>query len=340
VVLSNTTRGVLDYLLGDVSNGSVAGTGDDRVQTADISLLGSHYGALGAASDAVGYLDVGPTVTGLPDSRPLPDHQIDFEDLVIFSINYGTVAGPPGPRPALLASAVRPALAKATTSVGPDQFLVVGPTHVEAGAEIIDTLRIAASGGGTHAFSARLTWDGTVVEPVATQTLGFIEGQGGVVLSPRPGTVDAALLGVASSGISGEGDVAYVRFRALKSGAPGVALGSVDARDRANRPILQATTSAPPAPKRTLLLAPAPNPAQGAATVSYALAHASTVHLMVYDIGGRLVRTLVSGVKQPGAYHLSWNAKDDGGRAVAAGVYYMALEADGLRMAQRLVLLR
>jgi hypothetical protein len=340
-VSSNAARGVLDYLLGDVSNGSVAGTGDDRVLTADISLLGAHYGAVGAASDAVGYLDVGPTLTGMPNSRPVPDHQIDFEDLVIFSINYGTVATPPpGPRPALAARAVRPARAKTTTSAAADQFSVVGPSLVQAGAEVTDTLRMA-SGGGTHAFSARLTWDASVVEPVATQTLGFIEAQGGVVLSPRPGTVDAALLGVAMSGISGEGDVAYVRFRVLKSGPPGIALASVDARDAANQPIQEgATTSAAPVPTRTLLLAPAPNPTRGTATVSYALAHPGAVQLVVYDIAGRRVRTLVSGVKDPGAYRIAWDAHDDGGRAVATGVYHVALEADGLRMSQRLVLVR
>jgi hypothetical protein len=227
----------------------------------------------------------------------------------------------------------------AAASAGADQFSVAGPLRVEAGAEITDTLRVAA-GGDMHAFSAHLAWDATVVEPVATQGLGFVESQGGVVLSPKPGTVDAALLGVSSSGISGTGDVAIVRFRALKSGAPAVALGSVDARDASNQHLLQATTAAVPLPTRTLLLAPAPNPTRGSATLSFALAHRSNVNLIVYDIAGRRVRTLVSGVKDPGAYRMSWDAHDDGGRAVGTGVYYVAFEADGLRMNQRLVLLR
>ena len=339
-VLSNTARGALDYLLGDVSNGLAPGTGDDRVQTADISLLGSHYGVVGEASDAVGYLDVGPTLSGLPDSPPVPDHQIDFEDLVIFSINYGTVASPPESRPSLArASAVKATRGKAAASAIADRFTVSGPSHVEAGTEFTDTLSIV-SGGGTHAFSARLAWDAAVVEPIATQSLGFIEAQRGIVLSARPGTVDAALLGTASSGISGQGDVATVRFRALRSGAPGIAVAGVDARDLANQPILQATTAATPAPTRTLLLAPAPNPAPGAATVSYALARAGAVRLFVYDIAGRRVRTLVSGVKEAGAYRTSWNGRDEGGRGVAAGVYYVVLDADGVHMTERLVLLR
>src|SRR5436309_10601921 len=42
-----------------------------------------------------GYLDVGPTADGTPNGRPLPDHQVDFEDLLVFAGSYGVVAGPP-----------------------------------------------------------------------------------------------------------------------------------------------------------------------------------------------------------------------------------------------------
>ncbi|HEV8480956.1 MAG TPA: putative Ig domain-containing protein [Candidatus Eisenbacteria bacterium] len=336
--MSNTTRGVLDYLLGDVSNGLRAGTGDDQVGTADVSLLGFHYGVIGAASDSVGYLDVGPTLSGLPDSRPLPDHQIDFEDLVIFSIAYGNVASPPGPAPLRPARAAI-ATAKSPAILGANEFGVFGPSSVEAGSEIADTLRVSA-GGGMHAFSARLVWDATVVEPLAVQTLGFLEAQGGVVLSSRPGTVDGALLGVSGNGVSGDGDVAVIRFRALKSGLTGVGLGNVDARDATNHSIFLATTGTGSVPKQTLLLAPAPNPARQTAGLSYTLAHRAAVNLVVYDLGGRRVRTLMSGVQEAGAYRRIWDARDDRGRAAAAGVYYVVFQADGHRMSQRLVLLR
>jgi flagellar hook capping protein FlgD len=215
---------------------------------------------------------------------------------------------------------------------------VFGPLSVASGEEIADTLRVSA-GGGMHAFSARLSWDATVVEPIAVQTLGFIEAQGGVVLSSHPGIVDGALLGVSGNGMSGDGDVAVIRFRALKSGLTGVGLASVDARDATNHPLFLATTGTAPAPKQTLLLAPAPNPARATASLSYTLAHRGAVNLVVYDLAGRRVRTLASGVQEAGAYRKIWDARDDRGRAVPAGVYYVVFQADGRHMSQRLVLL-
>jgi hypothetical protein len=338
--ISNTTRGTLDYLLGDVSNGIVAGTGDNSVGTADISLLGACYGRAGApAVDPVGYLDVGPTLSGMPDSPPLPDHRIDLEDLFIFSVNYGTSAGSPAPqRPARAARMARAARAASPLLMGPDRFAVVGPSSVDAGAEVTASLRLTA-GGRMHAFSVQLAWDATVVEPIGVEPAGFIEAQGGVVLTPQPGTVDAALLGAGGDGITGEGEVARVRFRALRAGLPGIGLFAVDGRDAANQPILP-TTSVPPATSRTLLLAPTPNPARGTATLAYALDRAGAVTLAVYDVQGRCVRTLVNAVQEAGAYQVRWNGRDDGGRALAAGVYHLSLDAGGRRMVRTLVLIR
>jgi hypothetical protein len=151
--------------------------------------------------------------------------------------------------------------------------------------------------------------------------------------------VDAALLGAGGDGITGEGEVARVRFRALRAGLPGIGLFAVDGRDAANQPILP-TTSVPPATSRTLLLAPTPNPARGTATLAYALDRAGAVTLAVYDVQGRCVRTLVNAVQEAGAYQVRWNGRDDGGRALAAGVYHLSLDAGGRRMVRTLVLIR
>ena len=51
------TTGTLDYHLGDVTDGFVIGPGDNQVTTADISLLGAHYGDSGAALAGFEILD-------------------------------------------------------------------------------------------------------------------------------------------------------------------------------------------------------------------------------------------------------------------------------------------
>jgi hypothetical protein len=92
--VSNRTNGTLNYHLGDVTNGFVAGTGNNLVDTADISLLGANYGIFGAPVAAVAYLDVGPTTDFSVNARPTTDDRVNFEDLIMFAINYGTVSAP------------------------------------------------------------------------------------------------------------------------------------------------------------------------------------------------------------------------------------------------------
>jgi flagellar hook assembly protein FlgD len=63
------------------------------------------------------------------------------------------------------------------------------------------------------------------------------------------------------------------------------------------------------------------------------------VALRIYDVGGRLVRTLVDDVREPGVDRARWDGRDDHGRRSAAGVYFARLEADGRKAARKVVLL-
>src|SRR5262245_6449226 len=194
--------------------------------------------------------------------------------------------------------------------------------------------------GRVQGLSAQLAWDPSVVVPVDVTRSGWLESQNGVALSARPGEVDVALLGVRERGLSGAGDLATVRFRALRVGDPQLKLDNVDARDAANRVLgpsaLQATSHVA-APARTLLLAPAPNPARGPVQVTFALAHAGRVDLAIYSVDGRRVRTLAGGEMAAGAYHLLWTGDDDGRRGAQPGVYFAQLVANGRRFTQKLV---
>lgn len=97
--VSNLTPGCLDYHLGDVSDGATPGQGDNAVLLPDISLLGAHYGSTLVPADPYGYLDVGPTDDHSVDGLPTTDNRVDFEDIILFAINYAQV-GLTGPTPA------------------------------------------------------------------------------------------------------------------------------------------------------------------------------------------------------------------------------------------------
>ena len=197
--------------------------------------------------------------------------------------------------------------------------------------------------GRIQGLSARLGWDERVVEPVGMQPGALVQDQGGLVLSPRPGTVDAVLLGLREHGFLGEGDVATVTFRALRTGEAGIRLAGLVLRDAANRTVPSADvalSSRLERPAETLLLAPAPNPLRGEVTLTFALSEPGPAELVVYGVDGRRVRTLASGWHEAGVHRAVWDARDEGRRPVAPGVYYARLTAGGRRFTAAMVRLR
>lgn len=78
---------------------------------------------------------------------------------------------------------------------------------------------------------------------------------------------------------------------------------------------------------RSVLLANVPNPFNPSTEIRYELGSEQTVRLQVYDLSGRMIRTLVDGHRQAGVHAEVWNGKDDSGRNAASGSYYVRLES-------------
>ncbi len=93
-------------------------------------------------------------------------------------------------------------------------------------------------------------------------------------------------------------------------------------------------------PVESLRLLATPNPFMGGSTIAFSLGQAEDVTLGVYDLSGRLVRSLQRGRLAAGAYRFEWNGRDASGRRVAAGVYFARLEAGMRHLESQLVKLR
>ena len=78
-------------------------------------------------------------------------------------------------------------------------------------------------------------------------------------------------------------------------------------------------------PEQVKLLPNYPNPFRGQTTVSYALPEQSDVRLVIYDILGREVRTLVNDQQQPGLHSVQWDGRNNAGQPVASGLYLSRL---------------
>lgn len=86
-----------------------------------------------------------------------------------------------------------------------------------------------------------------------------------------------------------------------------------------------------------------PNPFTPSTEIAYSVpagAENDRVLLNIYDLSGRLVRTLVNAHESAGTYTVKWNGTDERGRAVASGIYFYSLSLGGRTEARRMVLLR
>jgi flagellar hook assembly protein FlgD len=83
-----------------------------------------------------------------------------------------------------------------------------------------------------------------------------------------------------------------------------------------------------------------PNPFNPTTRIDFSVEHGGVVTLRVYDIAGRLVRTLVAGSRAPGAYTEHWDGRSDSGERVASGIYFYRLESDRRSLTRKAVLLR
>ena len=94
-------------------------------------------------------------------------------------------------------------------------------------------------------------------------------------------------------------------------------------------------------PLATQLHANQPNPFNPMTTIRFDLAHSGWMSLRIYDVAGRLVRTLVHEERQAGFNHSAvWDGRDDSGRRVATGVYLYRLETQKLSTGRKLVLVK
>ena len=84
----------------------------------------------------------------------------------------------------------------------------------------------------------------------------------------------------------------------------------------------------------------APNPFNPATTLRFSVAEAGAVCLAVYDVNGRIVRTLVDENLSAGHHEGVWDARDNVGRTVASGVYVYRLTSGGNVAVRRLILVR
>jgi Peptidase family C25/FG-GAP-like repeat/Fibronectin type III domain len=96
------------------------------------------------------------------------------------------------------------------------------------------------------------------------------------------------------------------------------------------------------APRAVEFAPPQPNPANRGARVQWAVPAdraGAPLDVAVFDLSGRRVQTLASGVAKSGRFSVEWNLRDAHGASAAAGVYFLHLRLGSEARTQRLVVL-
>ncbi len=83
-----------------------------------------------------------------------------------------------------------------------------------------------------------------------------------------------------------------------------------------------------------------PNPSRGRATICYTLGRSLDVKLSVFDIQGRLVRTLVNEKRMKGQHTVMWNGCDEDGKALPNGIYFCSLVTGDTALIEKMVILK
>lgn len=95
--------------------------------------------------------------------------------------------------------------------------------------------------------------------------------------------------------------------------------------------------AADPRPATETVSFAAPNPSANHFTIRFGLAEDAQGSLAVFDVSGRLVRTLESGTLRAGDHAVTWDGRSESGVAMPSGIYYVRLRGGKLSFEHTLV---
>ena len=92
--------------------------------------------------------------------------------------------------------------------------------------------------------------------------------------------------------------------------------------------------------KTFALLQNYPNPFNPSTTIEYTLPKSGDVELKIFDINGKLVRTLENSFKETGYYKTVWDSKNETGQVVASGAYIYQVRSGNTAISKKMIYLK
>ncbi len=298
-----------NYWLGDMdANGEVA--------VYDMGFLGAAFGTYHGGVDYQQDADVGPTDDWSATGIPLTDNYVNFEDLMVFSMNYGVVSTTNKDQGPISTKAIL-----AWVDAGDNQYAL----RLISGSGIKGiNIRAALPEGSINSVTAGLLLD-------EQSEMTFLRNIGKAM------DISVAVTGP-GNGFIGTGDLLIV-----SSNAPiDMSKLSIEVRGYDNSSIQMSLESASGilTPRVFALDANYPNPFNPMTKISFSLPEAQDVRLNVYSIDGTKVATLVNENRSAGLHEVLWMGQNDAGKSVASGLYFYRIEAGPYSQVRKMTLMK
>jgi len=313
------------FWLGDVASPGDTMHGDGVLDINDLNLFANAYWSrLGDPNYGCKY-DIGPTEDGYIFTMPVPDGVIEFEDLMIFAITWGYT----NTRGYYAESKVESGVLSYTTGLsasGNVEEYSLELTGVEGlvGAELVyqyDPRKL-------HLVAVE---KGDLLNGLSNSFLVYENGEGKL-------RINVAVFG---EPLSGSGSLVVLKFAKLTAAEAQPVLHEIDLRDYRNRHMLnnadQHTLSGEALSNSFVLFGAVPNPMVSSSKIFYQVPAEVPVRITLYNASGRKVRSLVNKRVKAGNHSVSFDRRDDTGRLLPSGTYFIRMESDGYSAVKKLL---
>ncbi|NCD40619.1 MAG: T9SS type A sorting domain-containing protein [Bacteroidia bacterium] len=293
----------LSYWLGDVTT-----PGDGKVTTNDIGLLAASWGANGLEEPHL-FRNVGPTLDHSRFSRPLPDAFINFEDLMIFSMNYGnTSCITKKQHPLMETLPITLTLDKRNLSHHHEISLQLSSTSNELkGMEI--KLKAEKPGLISNINAGSL---------LSKEDFFLWEHENGSIL--------LTLTKLSTKSFDETGEIA----RFIVEGCPGLEIESITARNLRNENLeVKVKTVVTSDTQELVQICNYPNPFSESTRIEFSTLTSGNLLMEVYDLSGRKVAEPWNDLITKGIHNVHWNGHNLSGQRLPRGVYFITVRFCG-----------
>jgi hypothetical protein len=308
----DTTLFVYSYMIGDFDN-------DDLMGQSDIDLFSSGW----SSNDPE--IETGPAQGDMPHLILQPDGLFDIEDLMTFVMfwNYSASQG-------LLYTSVDGTLN--------DNRLITDWDGYNLRLGLLSVGDIS----GAHFM---INHDSTLVRELGSASVVTPDGDPGQVMHfshrDQEGSANHEFLGFLQP-TGADKDTTWLISLPIELGVRSVVKLPVTYEYQVSNTRFTGVrvVRLEPIPEQFALHQNYPNPFNPTTTIEYDLPKDAYVYLVIYDILGRKIRTLVSGAQPAGYAEVRWNGTDDWGNKVGTGIYFYRIETGKFSKTYKMVFLK